>query len=220
VKARSFVLVTVLATMLGGTSALAQTSEDPPEAELTAEEVEETSTANTLFEATFTPSVDEETAYIEYHVCKLTADEDDEAACGDEPELTVVEIETNGEGEINHGMVVSSFVKHLKDNGYKGIGCLVRYVAQSNWGKDVAEEDLTEISAETDCPFNRGGDEEDEDSQTGGKPAWAGQGPPPWAGGPNDTETAEADDSDSDSDDGKGRPDWAGTPGGPHSKNG
>ena len=200
--------VSLAVMLLGGTSALAETeaeTDTPP-------------AANTLFEATYEgPSMEDETAYIRYHVCKINAEEDAEHACGDEPELSEVAIEPNEEGEINHGTVVSAFVQHLQANGYKGVGCLVRYVAQSDWGKaDVEDGDLTEILAETDCPFNRGAGGEGDDESDNGRPDWAGEGKPEWAGAPGGPNASADTDSD---DDGKGRPDWAGTPGGPKDGN-
>lgn len=35
----------------------------------------------------------------------------------------------------NHGQVVSSFVHDLKDQGINGAGCLIRIIAQSDYGK-------------------------------------------------------------------------------------
>ena len=70
-----------------------------------------------------------------------------------------------------------------------GVGCLVRYVAQTDWGKDTGEDgevtdpsDPTTITLdafETACKKGKKGDGEDGDR---GKPDHAGQGKPPWAG--------------------------------------
>lgn len=110
--------------------------------------------------------------------------------------LSAIEIE-----DANHGKVVSSFVHALKelDLGH-GVGCLVRYVAQTEWGKDTGDDDevteptlpseTTTISLadfETACKKGKKG--ETEDGDRGGKPAHAGQGKPPWAGPDGDKDS-------------------------------
>jgi hypothetical protein len=48
--------------------------------------------------------------------------------------LTAVDA-TGPNGQVNHGQVVSSVVHALKDMGYRGIGCIVRVFAKSDYGK-------------------------------------------------------------------------------------
>ncbi len=62
--------------------------------------------------------------------------------------LTSVTIEPNGEGEINHGTVVSTFAHLLKG----GNGCLIRHFAQSDFGKGD-HGDLDEESFEVTLKF-------------------------------------------------------------------
>lgn len=68
---------------------------------------------------------------------------------------------TGPEGQVNHGSVVSSFVRALKDSGYEGgVGCFVKLIAQSDYGKGdqqvttgeaaESEEDGGETSATGD----------------------------------------------------------------------
>ena len=84
-----------------------------------------------------------------------TVTESDEPGTAD-CALTSVTIEPNGEGEINHGTVVSTFAKLL--NG--GNGCLIRHFAQSDFGKgdydpvdgvDAESFEVTLQSIETAC---------------------------------------------------------------------
>ncbi|MGH8957471.1 MAG: hypothetical protein ACRDVK_02225 [Acidimicrobiia bacterium] len=110
-------------------------------------------------------------------------------------ELRVVEV-ANENGVVNHGQVVSSFVQDLKESGVEGgIGCLVREIAGSDYGK--GENDTTEttvvttttvLSGEVDLtsetvscgrPEHAGPDEDGE--ERGGRPEHAG--PPDHAGG-------------------------------------
>ncbi|MFO7549229.1 MAG: hypothetical protein R6X29_10220 [Acidimicrobiia bacterium] len=108
----------------------------------------------------------------------------------EEAEPTEVDV-TGPEGQVNHGTVVSAVVASLLEQGYTGIGCLVRHFAQTDWGKEtgVGEdgEELVEPSEEglllevtTACKHGRPGAEdgeetEDEDGEEGsGRPAWAG----------------------------------------------
>jgi hypothetical protein len=131
---------------------------------------------------------------------------------------------TGPEGQVNHGTVVSAFVQALKANGYTGIGCYVRLIAQSDYGMgdqqvnvgdsegegDATEPDATEpeplsFSVDyTQCgkpdhagPPEDAGRPDDAGPPEGvGKPDWAGQGKPDDAGPPEDA----------------GRPDDAGPP--------
>jgi hypothetical protein len=116
-------------------------------------------------------------------------------------DLRVVEV-ANENGVVNHGQVVSSFVQDLKDSGVEGgIGCLVREIAGSDFGKgEVTDPVVTsttvlsgevELSLETvSCgrPEHAGSDEEGE--ERGGRPDHAGPpehaGPPDHAGGGGD----------------------------------
>ena len=66
---------------------------------------------------------------------------------GEACELRVVEV-ANENGVVNHGQVVSSFVQDLKESGVEGgIGCLVREIAGSEYGK--GEEGLTVLEVTT-----------------------------------------------------------------------
>ena len=198
-RTRILLLAVGLAVMFGGTSALAQEDETNPE-------------ANTGFVATVSDTsldaeavdLESETLYIRYHVCSLNVDADD--ACDGvldedfDPDTfdgwTEIAVEPNGSGEFNHGSFVSAFAK-----GYEGTGkgCILRFVAQSNWGKedfDITSDDVL-IQAETHCASNGTSDDGEVDGN-GNRPAWAGK-----PGGPNNGN-------------GGGKPAWAGTPGGPH----
>jgi|SRR5665811_127204 len=114
--------------------------------------------------------------------------------------LTAVTIEHPGDGEINHGTIVSTFARLLQG----GNGCLIRLFAQSDYGKadyvvDEGAEALSVVlsSHETACKKGPGAAfqaEGDDDDSRGGPPPWAGKkgvegdddtsrgGPPPWAG--------------------------------------
>lgn len=204
-RTRILLLAVGLAVMFGGTSALAQeTDETNPE-------------ANTGFVATVsdtsidTEAVDleSETLYIRYHVCSLNADADD--ACDGvldedfDPDTfdgwSEIAVEPNGAGEFNHGSFVSAFAKGHEGTGK---GCILRFVAQSDWGKegfDITGDDVL-IQAETHCASNGkpgDGEVEGEGEGNGNRPAWAGQ-----PGGPNSEAGASG-----------GKPAWAGKPGGP-----
>jgi hypothetical protein len=120
-----------------------------------------------------------------------------DAAYGDpvaaECDLTAYDVRTTAEGEVNHGMVVSTFVQTLKDSGMKGIGCLVRHVAQSDWGKDDADDtvegaDLTVTLESLAAACSKGHGEVDGDDGPGNS-ANAGNGKPPWAGPDGDKST-------------------------------
>ena len=121
---------------------------------------------------------------------------------------------TGPEGQVNHGTVVSNFVKALKGSGYEGgVGCFVRIIAQSDYGKgdqqvtvsevdgteseESAEEGDTSVEltvSETTCgkPDNAGPPEDKGKPDNAGPPA--GKGKPDNAGPPE----------------GKGKPPWAG----------
>ena len=208
-KSRIFLLLTVLAVMLGGTSAIAQETDDETRPE-----------ANSGFVATISDesiedgaSDDAETLYIRYHVCSLNPDADntcDETLADEDfdPEAfegwTEIAVEPNEEGEFNHGSFVSAFAREFE--GGPGKGCVLRFIAQSDWGKDDVdlESDDLLIEAETSCAFNKTrGDVDGDEDEGNGPPPWAGKGKPDWAG------------SDSSDEDAGGPPPWAGKPGGP-----
>lgn len=112
---------------------------------------------------------------------------------------------TGPQGQVNHGTVVSNFVRALKESGYEGgIGCFVRLIAQSEYGKgdqqvtteEAAAEDADQIAgAETTVGLTVS-------ETTCGKPDHAG--PPEGKGKPDHAGPP----------DGKGKPDHAGKPGG------
>ena len=218
-RSKIFLLLTALVVVLGGTAAIAQETENdtPPE-------------PNTGFVATISdesidgeaPADDSETLYIRYHVCSLNVDADDacdEALADDfDPEAfddwSEIAVEPNEDGEFNHGSFVSAFAQEF--DGGPGKGCVLRFVAQSDWGKeevDIESSDLL-IEAQTFCAFNRTNDDADTDEDEGnGPPPWAGQGKPDWAGqGKPDGAGGSAETS---GDDAGGPPAWAGKPGGP-----
>jgi hypothetical protein len=109
-------------------------------------------------------------------------------------ELRVVEV-ANENGVVNHGQAVSSFVRDLKDalkeaGAEGGIGCLVREIAGSDYGKqdddntDVTTTTVatTEVSGEVDltsvevtCGRPEHAGPPDEESQQGGRPEHAGK---------------------------------------------
>lgn len=170
-KTRMIFLITVLAVMFGGTSAVGLADEHEPEANtaFVAQVSDQSTDAGT--------APDAETLYIQYHVCSLDETADD--YCDDildnfDPEtfewVNEIEVTANENGEFNHGSFVSAFAQGVETNG-PGKGCLLRFVAQSNWGKPG--EDLTSYEvleqAEIHCAFNRTVDGD-------------GDGPPPWAG--------------------------------------
>jgi hypothetical protein len=179
-RTKKFLIVTVLAMMFGGTSAVAWADEHD----------DTTPAANTGFVAEVT--VEDETTYIKYHVCSLNPEAD---GCGTltEDDYEKIEVFLNEDNELNHGSFVSAFATGFEGPGK---GCILRYIAQSNWGQEGAE-DLDLIDATTFCSFNadRGGDNADK-----GRPEWAGQGKPDFAGSENG-----------------GPPSWAGAKGGPKS---
>ena len=215
-KSRLFLLLTVLAVMLGSISAVAQETEDdetPPDAN--------TGFVATLSDESLEDGVDDgaaETLYIRYHVCSLnpgadetcdeTLDDEDFDAAGFD-EWSEIAVEPNDAGEFNHGSFVSAFAREF--DGGPGKGCILRFIAQSDWGKeevDLVSGDLL-IQAQTFCAFNKttGEGVEGEEDEGKGKPDWAGKGKPPWAGGDDEVESAAADAG--------GPPPWAGKPGGP-----
>ena len=82
---------------------------------------------------------------------------DDESDGQEDPcALHVVDV-TGPNGQINHGQVVSSFVHALRDLGIRERGCIVRTIAQSEYGKgdqqirtpDVAEADTDTLQGGT-----------------------------------------------------------------------
>ena len=80
--------------------------------------------------------------------------------------LTSVTIEPNGDGEINHGTIVSTFAKLLQG----GNGCLIRHFAQSDFGKgdygdlDAESFEVTLDSFETACNKKHKQESVDDDS--------------------------------------------------------
>ena len=106
-------------------------------------------------------------------------------------ELRVVEV-ANENGVVNHGQVVSSFVHDLKESGVEGgIGCLVREIAGSGYGKGEEETTATTLvtattvlSGEVDLTSETvtcGGPDREEGEERGGRPEHAG--PPDHARG-------------------------------------
>ncbi|GIU92208.1 MAG: hypothetical protein KatS3mg011_1114 [Acidimicrobiia bacterium] len=112
---------------------------------------------------------------------------------GSECTLTAVTVEPNEDGVINHGSFVSAFVHSVKASGWEGgIGCLVRWIAQSDLGKDELSAELDLEAFPTTCVKGR-------DDSSAGPPEWVsemkaerqalkesrtGKGKPPWAGKP------------------------------------
>ncbi|HJU51002.1 MAG TPA: hypothetical protein VJ815_01595 [Acidimicrobiia bacterium] len=121
---------------------------------------------------------------------------------GEGCELRVVEV-ANQNGVVNHGQVVSSFIQDLKDYGVEGgIGCLIREIAGSDFGKgeegtDVTVPEVTTttvLSGEVDltldtvnCGRPEHAGSEAEGDEPGGRPDHAGRpehaGPPDHAQG-------------------------------------
>lgn len=109
-------------------------------------------------------------------------------------ELRLVEV-ANENGVVNHGQAVSSFVHDLKDalkeaDVEGGIGCLVREIAGSDYGKQDDDEtdvttttvaatavsgavDLTSVEVTCGRPEHAG--PPDEESQRGNRPEHAGK---------------------------------------------
>lgn len=114
------------------------------------------------------------------------------------------------QGQVNHGTVVSNFVKALKEAGHEGgLGCYVKVIAGSDYGKgddqirvpdvdpdgDNGDDEATTVEdveftiTETTC---KGGGNDDDDSSVStqspgngngnGKPQGVGNGKPSWAG--------------------------------------
>ncbi len=106
---------------------------------------------------------DEEGASVRYGT-ETTDDEDGAEECA----LTSVKIEPNGNGEINHGTIVSTFAKLLKG----GNGCLIRHFAQSDFGKgdydevDAESFEVTLASFETACNNKGRSDSVDDDDES------------------------------------------------------
>lgn len=111
---------------------------------------------------------------------------------------------TGPNGQVNHGTIVSSFVHALNDLDlpFKGRGCLVRYIAGSDYGKGEqqvtagsepveASEEPTVSSImlqieEADCAHGKDKTSVDtsEDETSPGKPDSAGKGKPDQTGKP------------------------------------
>ncbi len=136
---------------------------------------------------------------------------------GGECELTATNVE-GPNGQVNHGTVVSSFVRALKGAGFKGVGCYVRIIAQSDYGQGDQQVTVPEASEEGE---EGGGEEivvEEPTSSTVdltthetvcGKPDHAGQGQPETAGQGGPPEGKGKPEGV-----GGGRPEWAGQGGG------
>jgi hypothetical protein len=93
-------------------------------------------------------------------------------ATGQGCELRVVEV-ANENGVVNHGQVVSSFVHDLKEWGVEGgIGCLVRGIAGTDYGK--GEEGTTETTAVTPTTVLTGEVDLTSETVTCGRPEHAG----------------------------------------------
>jgi hypothetical protein len=118
---------------------------------------------------------------------------------GEECILTVTGVE-GPNGQVNHGTIVSSFVHALKEAGIRGVGCYIRTLAGSSYGKGeqqvqvgevvlptepVTGGDVTLTTHETTCGNQHTDAEGDELGSAGnghGKPERTGRGKPPWAG--------------------------------------
>ncbi len=76
---------------------------------------------------------------------------DDEVEVADLCELDVVDA-TGPNGQVNHGTIVSAFVKALKgmELPFKGKGCLVRHIAQTDWGKGDQQVKTGDVEESTD----------------------------------------------------------------------
>lgn len=68
---------------------------------------------------------------------------------GDECVLTVTNVE-GPNGQVNHGTIVSSFVHALKEAGVTGVGCYVRFIAGSSYGKGAQQVQVGEVIPPTD----------------------------------------------------------------------
>jgi hypothetical protein len=183
---------------------------DHPEAEGT------TATLDCQIQGTFTYTVDDAGQVVTlvgedglpaaYQPVDETADPVPYDPTGEECVLTVTDVE-GPNGQVNHGTIVSSFVHALKEAGIRGVGCYVRFIAGSSYGKGeqqvqagevipptepVTEGEVTLATHETKCGNQHAdGDEELTSAGNGngngngngrGKPQGAGQGRPPWAG--------------------------------------
>jgi hypothetical protein len=93
--------------------------------------------------------------------------------------LTSVTITPNGEGEVNHGTVVSTFARLLQG----GNGCMIKLFAQSGFGKDGYEDAEGELAVTLDsiataCSKKGKSDSvsgDDDDSESRGKANAPGQ---------------------------------------------
>lgn len=60
---------------------------------------------------------------------------------------------TGPNGQVNHGTVVSNFVKALKDSDYTGSrGCMIRIIAQSEYGKGDDQVKVSETTPTSEPP--------------------------------------------------------------------
>jgi hypothetical protein len=138
---------------------------------------------DTLLEAEYDPD-----AWVIYYTVS-DYEEGAEAAESDESEI-MVDV-TGPEGQVNHGTIVSAVVASLLEEGYTGIGCLVRHFAQTDWGKETGEGEDGEVvepseadlvlEVTTACKHGRPGTEE-----VAAEDGEEGSGRPPWAGPPGD----------------------------------
>lgn len=107
---------------------------------------------------------------------------------------------TGPEGQVNHGTVVSAFVKALQEADLEhGIGCYVRIIAQSDYGKGDQQVNVEDVDPDAGTTETVEGTSEFTISETTcGKPDHAG--PPEDAGKPEGAGAPE----------GTGKPSWAG----------
>ena len=135
---------------------------------------------------------------------------------------------TGPEGQVNHGTVVSAFVRALEESGYDGPrGCVIRVIANSDYGKDEQQvkvgenvssdggETSVELTvSETTCgrsdhagpPSDRGRPDDTGPPHDRGRPDHAGP--------PDETSDPEQDSRDDGPHGGGGPPPWAGPPAG------
>lgn len=131
-------------------------------------------------------------------------DEGEEGGEGELPEecnLNTTDVQ-GPQGQVNHGTVVSSFVQDLKEHlaeaEYEGgIGCYVRVIAQSDYGKGDQQVKVSDIDPDAEPAETTEGEAEltvsettcngngNEDASASGRPDHAGPpedaGPPPHA---------------------------------------
>lgn len=108
------------------------------------------------------------------------------------------------EGQVNHGTVVSSFVHALRQAGYEGgIGCYVRIIAQSDYGKGDQQVNIEDVDSDAEVASS-GQARFTVSETTCGKPAGVGAGTGSGEGKPEGVGRPE----------GAGKPEGAGRPAG------